>query len=74
MFYEARLGEAHAKKPTCNTALNAKRQGAAKPMPDWARVASTRLSIGETSSDRGSSNSLRLLSVMAPKDMIKNSY
>ena len=50
------LGGAHAAKSARNTMLNAKRQGAAMPMPDLARVARTRLSLGEASGVRGSSN------------------
>ena len=50
------LGKVHAVKSARNTALNAKHQDTAKPMPSWARVASTRLSLGEASGVRGSSN------------------
>ena len=34
-------------KSACNTVLNAKRLDATKPMSYWARMASTRLLLGE---------------------------
>ena len=60
------LGEAHAAKPVHDTALNAMRQGMAKPTPGWAHLARARLSLGDASGVCGSLDPIRLLDVVAP--------
>ena len=60
-------------KSVHNTMLNAKRQGATRPKSDGARVARTRLSLGEASGVCGSSNPQRQLDIVSELNEVDRS-